>query len=47
MDYSDSSINLYSINDADDRTPEEIVESLEHNMDECSIMWADKVTINI
>lgn len=47
MDFSDSSVNIYNINDSDERTPEEIVEELGHNMDECSIMWCKKLSINL
>lgn len=47
MDFSDSSINVYNVNETDNRTPEEIVESLGHNMDDCATMWCEKVSINV
>lgn len=48
MDFSDSSVNVYSINDSDDRTPEDIVTELGHNPDNCSLMWcSDDIRINI
>lgn len=48
MDFSDSSISVYSVNDSDDRTPEDILTELGHNMDDCSIMWCESdIRINI
>lgn len=47
MDYSDSSVNVYNINDSDDRSPYEIVESLGHNIDECALLWCQHVSIRI
>lgn len=48
MDFSDSSVNIYSINDSDDRTPEDILTELGHNIDDCSTMWCNgDISVNI
>lgn len=48
MDYSDSSINIYKINNSDDRDDESILSDLGHNIDECSYMWCENdLRINI
>lgn len=47
MDYSDSSINVHTLDSSDDRDTEDILRSLGYNMDECSFMWCTKATVNI
>lgn len=47
MDYSDSSVNVHTLDSNDDRDTEDILRSLGYNMDECSFMWCTKLTINI
>lgn len=47
MDTSDSSVNVYNINDSDDREVEDILSDLGHNIDDCFIMWCNNVSINL
>lgn len=45
MDYSDSSVNIYE--NPEDKTTEELLEERGHNIDECSVMFCESVTINL
>lgn len=45
MDYSDSSINIYE--NPEDKMTEELLKERGHNIDECSVMFCENVTINL
>ena len=45
MDYSDSSVTIYE-NPGHDST-EELLKERVHNIDECSVMFCESVTINL
>lgn len=47
MDYSDSSVNIYNINNSDNRDTESILSDLGHNIDDCSVMWCESVKVNL
>lgn len=46
MDYSDSSVTVYT-NPDNKKDPETLLEEYGHNIDECSYMLGESVTINL
>ena len=46
MDYSDSSVTVYE-NPPEDKYTEELLKERGHNIDECSVMFCESVTINL
>ena len=45
MDFSDSSVTVYS--NPEDKDTETLLRELGHNIDECSVMFCESVTINL
>ena len=45
MDFSDSSVNVYT--NPEDKDTETLLRELGHNIDECSVMFCESVTINL
>jgi hypothetical protein len=45
MDFSDSSVSVYT--DPEDKDTETLLRELGHNIDECSVMFCESVTINL
>ena len=45
MDYSDSSVTVYE--NPEDKSIEELLEDLGHNIHECSYMYCESVAINL
>lgn len=45
MDYSDNSVTIYENPGHDDT--EELLKERGHNIDECSVMFCESVTINL
>ena len=45
MDFSDSSVSVYT--NPDDKDTEALLIELGHNIDECSVMFCESVTINL
>ena len=45
MDYSDSSVTVYE--NHEDKSIEELLKDRGHNIDECSVMFCESVTINL
>lgn len=45
MDFSDSSVTIYE--NPEDKSTEELLEERGHNIDECSVMFCESVTINL
>ena len=46
MDFSDSSVTVYT-NPPEDKDTETLLRELGHNIDECSVMFCESVTINL
>lgn len=47
MDFSNGSVNVYAIESSENRSTEDILRDLGHNIDECSVMWCESVSINL
>ena len=45
MDYSDSSVTVYE--NPEDKPTEELLKERGHNINECSVMFCQSVTINL
>ena len=45
MDFSDSSVTIYE--NPEDKSTEELLKERGHNIDECSFMFCESVTINL
>ena len=45
MDFSDSSVNVYT--NPEDKDTETLLRECGHNIDECSVMFCESVTINL
>ena len=45
MDFSDSSVSVYT--NPEDEDTETLLRELGHNIDECSVMFCESVTINL
>lgn len=45
MDFSDSSISVYT--NPEDKDTETLLKELGHDIDECSVMFCESVTINL
>ena len=45
MDFSDSSVSVYT--NPEDKDTETLLRELGHNIDECSVMFCESVTINL
>ena len=45
MDFSDSSVNVYT--NPEDKDTETLLKKYGHNIDECSVMFCESVTINL
>ena len=46
MDFSDSSVTVYT-NPPEDKDTESLLRDYGHNIDECSVMFCENVTINL
>lgn len=45
MDFSDSSVTIYE--NPEDKSTEELLKERGHNIDECSVIFCESVTINL
>ena len=45
MDFSDNSVNIYT--NLEDKDTETLLREYGHNIDDCSIMFCENVTINL
>ena len=45
MDFSDSSVSVYT--NPEDKDTESLLKEYGHNIDECSVMFCESVTINL
>ena len=45
MDFSDSSVSVYT--NPEDKDTETLLRGYGHNIDECSVMFCESVTINL